>query len=89
MCEIARIVQTSFSIRRVVHNQANDGSPAPTHGRCCAGSELLAQASKQPPGSLAPALGGPDDAVMARNHGWKWSVPNGGYSVASSVRGSA
>jgi hypothetical protein len=54
MCEIARIVQTWFAIRRFVRN-----------------------------------LGGPDDAVMARNHGWNWDVPNGGYSVASSVQGSA
>jgi hypothetical protein len=89
MCEIAKTVQTLFSIRRFVGNQANDGSPAPTHGRCYAGSELLAQASKQPPGSIAPALGDPDDAVMARNHGWKRGVPNGGYSLASSVQGSA
>jgi hypothetical protein len=88
MFEIPRIIQTPFSIRRFVRDQAN-GSPAPTRGRCCAGSELLAQASKQPPGSLAPALGGPDDAVMARNHGWKRGVPNGGYSLASSVQGSA
>jgi hypothetical protein len=87
MCEIPRIVQTPFSIRRFVRDQAN-GSPAPTRGRCCAGSELLAQASKQPR-ALAPALDGPDDAIMARNHGWIWGVPNGGYSVASAVEGSA
>jgi hypothetical protein len=28
MCEIVRIVQTPFSIRRFVHDQASDGSPA-------------------------------------------------------------
>jgi hypothetical protein len=82
MSEIGRIVQTPPSIRRFVLDQANDGSPTLTRRRCCEGS-------KQPLGSLAPALGGPDDAVMAGNSRWICGVPDGGYSVASAVEGSA
>ena len=89
MCEIGRIGQSPLSIRRFVRDRANDGSPAPMRGRYCASPQLLAQASEQPLGSLAPVLGGPDDAVMATNHGWTWDVPNGGYSVASATEGSA